>query len=51
MDAFEYRQQALYCEDVALERIAERFGTPAYVYSGSAILANFRRLARPLERS
>jgi diaminopimelate decarboxylase len=49
MDAFQYRQESLYCEDAALERIAERFGTPAYVYGGGAILANFRRLARPLE--
>ncbi len=27
----------LYCEDVALARLADRFGTPLYVYSASAI--------------
>jgi diaminopimelate decarboxylase len=30
--------------------VAERFGTPAYVYSQGAILANYRRLADPLRR-
>jgi diaminopimelate decarboxylase len=49
MDAFQYRRESLYCEDTALGPIAERFGTPAYVYSAGAILGNFRRLARPLE--
>lgn len=49
MDAFQYRQESLCCEDTALGPIAERFGTPAYVYSAGAILGNFRRLARPLE--
>jgi len=48
MDAFQYRQESLYCEDATLRGIAERFGTPAYVYSAGAILANFRRLAQPL---
>ena len=28
----------LYCEDVALTKIAERYGTPLYVYSATAIL-------------
>lgn len=30
---FEYRDGALHCEDVSLETIAERAGTPVYVYS------------------
>jgi len=33
MDAFEYRRQQLHCEDVPADQLAERFGTPAYVYS------------------
>jgi len=31
--AWSYRDGALHCEDASLEEIAERFGTPAYVYS------------------
>jgi diaminopimelate decarboxylase len=40
--AFQYRDRALYCEDVALAEIAERAGTPCYVYSSATILENFR---------
>ena len=42
MNAFTYREQALYCEGVALAEIAVRVGTPCYVYSSATILANFR---------
>ena len=38
----QYRDQTLYCEDVALADIARREGTPSYVYSRAAILENFR---------
>lgn len=40
--AFQYRDRALYCEDVALAEIAERAGTPCYVYSSATILESFR---------
>src|SRR5260370_23865078 len=46
MSAFDYRDGALYCEDVALADIAARAGTPCYVYSGGAVLANFRAYDR-----
>lgn len=49
MDAFQYCHESLCCEGAALEAIAGRFGTPAYVYSAGAILGNFHRVARPLE--
>jgi diaminopimelate decarboxylase len=39
---FAWRDGALCCEDVALEDIAQRFGTPTYVYSRTAIEAAFR---------
>jgi diaminopimelate decarboxylase len=39
MDHFLYRRGALYAEEVPLERIAQRVGTPTYVYS----LATLRR--------
>src|SRR3954465_6055695 len=41
MNQFHYGEHALYCEGVALAEIAARIGTPCYVYSAAAILANF----------
>jgi len=38
---FDYRRDALYCEEVALEHIAARAGTPCYVYSSRGILESF----------
>jgi diaminopimelate decarboxylase len=37
MDHFNYRNGALYAEDVALTDVAERFGTPCYVYSRATL--------------
>ena len=37
MTAFDYRDGELHVEDVALSELAERFGTPSYVYSRAAI--------------
>ena len=37
MDHFNYRDGALYAEDVPLSAIAERYGTPCYVYSRATI--------------
>jgi diaminopimelate decarboxylase len=42
MKGFHYREQTMYCEDVALAEIAARAGTPCYVYSSATILENFR---------
>ncbi len=33
MDHFEYRDGRLFCEDVAIDELADAVGTPAYVYS------------------
>ncbi len=38
---FEYRQNALYAEQVPLESIAKEFGTPCYVYSRNAITTTY----------
>lgn len=46
---FSYVDGSLHCEGVNLEGVAERFGTPAYVYSAGTIRNNFRRLNRALE--
>jgi diaminopimelate decarboxylase len=48
MTAFRYHPDQLCGEDVPLTSVAERFGTPTYVYSRGAILANYRRLASEL---
>lgn len=37
MDHFEYRGGELYAEDVSLREIAERYGTPCYVYSRATL--------------
>ena len=42
MNAFAYRDRALFGEDVALAEIAARAGTPCYVYSSAAILEKFQ---------
>ena len=46
--AFEYRNGALCVEQVPLEDIARRFGTPCYVYSRAAISAGYGAFARVL---
>jgi diaminopimelate decarboxylase len=48
MTAFHYHPDQLCGEDVPLTSVAERFGTPTYVYSRGVILANYRRLASGL---
>ncbi|MDD4892091.1 MAG: diaminopimelate decarboxylase [Phycisphaerae bacterium] len=45
MDHFSYRNGELFCEDVAVERIADSLGTPLYVYSKATLLAHYRQLA------
>jgi len=47
--AFEYRNGALCVEQVPLEDIAQRFGTPCYVYSRAAITVGYGAFARVLE--
>ncbi|MEW7978420.1 MAG: diaminopimelate decarboxylase [Candidatus Sedimenticola endophacoides] len=37
MDHFNYRNDKLYAEEVPLARVAERFGTPCYVYSRATL--------------
>jgi diaminopimelate decarboxylase len=39
--AFTLRDGVLHCESVSLEAVAQRFGTPTYVYSRAAIEAAF----------
>ena len=43
---FVYRNQELCCEQVPLTALAEKFGTPLYVYSASTIRERFRTFDR-----
>ncbi|HLX80362.1 MAG TPA: diaminopimelate decarboxylase, partial [Burkholderiales bacterium] len=45
---FAYRGGILSAEEVSLEDIARRFGTPCYVYSRAAIERNYGAFARAL---
>lgn len=45
---FHYQQDQLYAESVALADIAERFSTPSYVYSRSALTDSYRQFADAL---
>ena len=49
MHSFSYRNGILHCEDVSLEELADRTGTPVYVYSAETIRSNFRRLDAALQ--
>ncbi len=49
MDNFEYRNGALFAEDVAISAIAEEFGTPAYIYSRDALERAYLAYAQALE--
>lgn len=49
MQAFTYRDGELFAEGVALSAIAERFGTPTYVYSRAHIEQQYRAYADALQ--
>jgi len=44
MDRFQYRDGALWCEDVSAAELAGQFGTPLYVYSQYTLVDHFERL-------
>ncbi|EXF44175.1 diaminopimelate decarboxylase [Pseudomonas sp. BAY1663] len=49
MEAFSYRDGQLFAEGVALSALAQRFGTPTYVYSRAHIEAQYRAYADALQ--
>ncbi len=49
MGPFQYRSNELFCEDVALAKIAEEVGTPVYVYSRSDIERAYRAFDAALD--
>ena len=42
MDHFDYRENQLFAEDVALSEIAQQIGSPTYVYSRATIERHWR---------
>ncbi|HEY5994202.1 MAG TPA: diaminopimelate decarboxylase [Gallionellaceae bacterium] len=47
-DYFHYRKDRLYVENTSLADIAQRFGTPCYVYSRAALADGYRRFEAAL---
>lgn len=48
MTFFTERQGELYVEDITLQKVAEKFGTPAYVYSRAAFTQHYMDYANAL---
>src|SRR5690625_5156806 len=48
MHAFQRRNGELYVEDIPLTQLAERFGTPLYVYSRAAFTERYLAYAQAL---
>jgi len=48
MHDFRYIGKKLFCEGVAVESLAERFGTPLYVYSQRSLTRHFTELDRAM---
>ena len=44
MDSFHYRDGQLYCEQVSLDELVSRVGTPVYVYSRQTFEQHYQRL-------
>lgn len=45
---FKYRDGTLFCEEMAVEKIARDIGTPFYLYSYNAIISKFRAFDKAL---
>src|ERR1700757_1838774 len=44
MDYFHYTNRVLHCEDLPISTLAEKYGTPLYVYSQRTLLHHLRQL-------
>ena len=44
MDHFNYRSGSLFAEDVSVQEIAEKVGTPVYIYSKATFLDHLRKI-------
>jgi diaminopimelate decarboxylase len=48
MHDFRYHGKKLFCEGVAVESLARKFGTPLYIYSQRTLTGHFQKLDRAL---
>ena len=48
MHDFRYVGEKLFCEGVAVETLARKFGTPLYVYSQRTLTRHFEELDRAM---
>jgi diaminopimelate decarboxylase len=46
MDHFTYKNHTLHCDDVPVPALAEKYGTPLYVYSKKTLEHHFSRRSR-----
>ncbi len=46
MHDFKLKRGKLFCEEVDLKRVADKIGTPVYVYSRRTLLSHFRKLKK-----
>ena len=44
MDHFSYRNRVLHCEDVPVRDIAEKFGTPVFIYSQATLVHHLKQV-------
>lgn len=42
MNFFNYKKAELFAEDVPLKKLAEKYGTPLYVYSHATLVRHFK---------
>jgi diaminopimelate decarboxylase len=45
MDCFTYQDGQLYCEDLSIDDLAKRVGTPVYVYSAQTLTNHYKAIA------
>ncbi len=50
MFPFQYKNNFLHCDSVALTTLAQEFGTPLYVYSANRLRENYRRIAKAFSK-
>lgn len=46
MDHFQYRDRSLFCEDVPLAELAEKYGTPLFVYSQATLVHHLEQIQK-----
>lgn len=44
MHEFKYKHNELYCEFVAIRELAEKYGTPLYIYSRKTLIDHYRKI-------